>query len=415
MDTALLRTELIGEAVAHALDEDGERDGLLNHFQRNMARGNDLNDEILVEGALLGLTEEYTGLGDVAVASALALRATRDAGGRLTCFSARVDLRQCADGVRDPHDFGAPRGLGGMSFSIRRCGEVLCDNQRGHLGNALYAQCICIKDSADHDEMIRRTERALNRHTLLNLRAQATAAGIRDDEPRFAIYVGRVEDGPDSGAWPRNLKHEDGTSGATRFCSFIGELVLRPLYTRARRLLAIGANNRTGCKLEASGAQYCGVGRGHPFNDAHAGVWRYAVGRDGRRGDLFVFLPWLCEEGDWGDRPLREARFHRVQNYDNDDAPRPPRAAPTPLDAARRRAPPNTTTRAGSRRRGALAPRLPGRRRGRGPPRRLAVRDRSVRLARRPSGGDAAPDPLGARQARQRDASRDLRQHPRRG
>ena len=108
------------------------RDGL-NHFQRNMARGNDLNDEILVEGALLGLTEEYTGLGDVAVASALALRATRDAGGRLTCFSARVDLRSCADGVRDRHDFGAPRGLGGMSFFIRRCGEVLCDNARGHL------------------------------------------------------------------------------------------------------------------------------------------------------------------------------------------------------------------------------------------------------------------------------------------
>ena len=242
MDTALLRAELIGEAVAHALDEDGERDGLLNHFQRNMARGNELNDEILVEGALLGLTEEYTGLGDVAVASALALRATRDAGGRLTCFSARVDLRQCADGVCDRHDFGAPRGLGGMNFFIRRCGEVLCDNPRGHLGNALYAHCICIENADDHDEMIRRTERALNRHTLSNLRAQATAAGILDNEPRFAIYVGRVEDGPDSGAWPRNLKHEDGTSGATRFCSFIGELALRPLYTRARRLLAIGAN-----------------------------------------------------------------------------------------------------------------------------------------------------------------------------
>ena len=154
-----------------------------------------------------------------------------------------------------------------------------------------------------------------------------------DNEPRFAIYVGRVEDGPDSGAWPRNLKHEDGTSGATRFCSFIGELALRPLYTRERRLLAIGANNRTTMKLEASGAQYCGVGRGHPFNDAHAGEWRYALGH-GHRGDLFVFLPLLCEVDGWGDRPLREARFHRVQNYDNDDAPRPTRAAPTPLDAA---------------------------------------------------------------------------------
>ena len=128
MGTTPSRDELIDGAVAHALDEDR---GGLNHFQRNMANGNEVNDEILVEGALRGLTEEYTGLGDVAVASALALRATRDAGGRLTCFSARVDLRQCADGVRDPHDFGAPRGLGGMSFFIRRCGEVSATTRAG--------------------------------------------------------------------------------------------------------------------------------------------------------------------------------------------------------------------------------------------------------------------------------------------
>ena len=92
------------------------------------------------------------------------------------------------------------------------------------------------------------------------------------------------------------------------------ELALRPLYTRARRLLAIGANTRTGMKLEASGAQYCGVGRGHPFNDAHAGHWRYAVG-DGHGRDLFVFLPWLCEVDGWGDRPLCEARFNRAKTY----------------------------------------------------------------------------------------------------
>ena len=110
MGTTPSRDELIDGAVAHALDEDR---GGLNHFQRDMANGNDVNDEILVEGALRLLTEEYTGLGDVAVASALALRATRDAGGRLTCFSARVDLRSCADGVCDRHDFGALRGHGG--------------------------------------------------------------------------------------------------------------------------------------------------------------------------------------------------------------------------------------------------------------------------------------------------------------
>ena len=83
------------------------------------------------------------------------------------------------------------------------------------------------------------------------------------------------------------------------------------MYTRARRLLAIGANTRTGKKLEASGAQYCGVGRGHPFNDAHAGEWRYAAG--GRGDDsMIVILRVLCAR-EWGDRPLREARFNRAK------------------------------------------------------------------------------------------------------
>ena len=105
-------------------------------------------------------------------------------------------------------------------------------------------------------------------------------------------------------------------------------------------------------QLEAVACQLAGVGGGHGLNQAHAGPWRYAAG-DGRRNDtLIVLLATLCAR-EWGDRPLREARFHRVQNYDNDDAPRPTRAAPTPLDAARRRAPPNTTTRTGSRRLGA--------------------------------------------------------------
>ena len=62
----------------------------------------------------------------------------------------------------------------GYSFLVSRprCGEVLCDNPRGHLGNALYAHCIRIENAADHDEMIKRTKDALNYHTLSNLRAR---------------------------------------------------------------------------------------------------------------------------------------------------------------------------------------------------------------------------------------------------
>ena len=162
--------------------------------------------------------------------------------------------------------------------------------------------------------MIKRTTDALNRQTLSNLRAQATAAGIRDDEPRFLNYFGRTEG--EHGAWPRWLKHEAGTSGATRFCTFIAEPGLRPFYGLSHRLLEIGESPRAAMKLEAAGCQFGGVGRGRGFNDAHGGPWRYAVG-DGHRGDLFVFLPWLCVVDGWGDRPLREARFHRAKTYNN--------------------------------------------------------------------------------------------------
>jgi len=60
------------------------------------------------------------------------------------------------------------------------------------------------------------------------------------------------------------------------------------------------------------------------------------VGRGRRDDSLFVFLATLCARG-WGDRPLCEARFHRVQNYNNGDA----RRAHTYRRRARPR-PPNT-------------------------------------------------------------------------
>ena len=189
-----------------------------------------------------------------------------------------------------------------------------------------------IRNRADLVKMIKITKDAVNRSTLENLLAHADAAGIADDEARFLNYFGRTEDR--RGAWARWLDHEAGTSGATRLCRLLRETRLAKYYVRSSRVLAHGDDNRETQQLEAVACQLAGVGGGHGLNQAHAGPWRYAVGRGRRDDTLIVFLATLCASG-WGDRPLCEARFHRVQNYDNDDA----RHAHT----YRRRAPPRPT------------------------------------------------------------------------
>ena len=197
---------------------------------------------------------------------------------------------------------------------------------------ALYVHGFMIRNRADLVKMIKITKDAVNRSTLENLLAHADAAGIGDDEARFLNYFGRTEDR--RGAWARWLDHEAGTSGATRLCRLLREQRLAKYYVRSSRVLAHGDDNRETEQLEAVACQLAGVGGGHGLNQAHAGPWRYAAG-DGRRDDtLYVFLAVLCAS-DWGDRPLREARFHRVQNYDDDDARR--------AHTYRRRAPPRPT------------------------------------------------------------------------
>ena len=191
-----------------------------------------------------------------------------------------------------------------------------------------------INNRADLEEMIKITQDNVNRSTLKNLLAHADAAGIGHDEARFLNYFGRTEGG--HGAWARWLEHEKGTSGATRLCRLLAETRLAQYYVRSSRFLAHGDDNWETEQLEAIACQLAGVGGGHGLNQAHAGPWRYAVGRGRRDDSLFVFLATLCARG-WGDRPLCEARFHRVQNYNNGDA----RRAHTYRRRARPR-PPNT-------------------------------------------------------------------------
>ena len=110
MGDVLKKVTLVPLAVAYALDPSIKR---LNHLQKDMARGNDVIDDILVDGELARMAEQYTGLGDLAAAAAAALIDTQFADGQVNCFGARLDVRQRADGVCDQHDFGALRGLGG--------------------------------------------------------------------------------------------------------------------------------------------------------------------------------------------------------------------------------------------------------------------------------------------------------------
>ena len=253
-------------------------------------------------------------------------------------------------------------------------GVELRDDEHGRAVRALYVHGFMIKNRADLVKMIEITKDAINRSTLENLLAHADAAGIGDDEARFLNYFGRTEDR--RGAWARWLEHEKGTSGATRLCRLLREQRLAKYYVRSSRVLAHGKDNWETQQLEAVACQLAGVGGGHGLNQAHAGPWRYAAG-DGRRDDtVIVFLATLCAR-EWGDRPLREARFHRAKTYNNDDARR--------AHTYRRRAP-RRPTKHNDPRRLSTPSRRPGAASGRAAPRpRTAssrARSRPARSAR---------------------------------
>ena len=107
----LSRLDAIKLAVARGVARSGVKRAL-DHLQLEMAYGDDVIEELLVNGKFEELVHKYEGLSDLAAASGSAVESIADDASK-HCFHARVDVSERDDGVCDPHDFGALRGLGG--------------------------------------------------------------------------------------------------------------------------------------------------------------------------------------------------------------------------------------------------------------------------------------------------------------
>ena len=106
----LSRLDAIKLAVARGVARSGVKRAL-DHLQLEMAYGDDVIEELLVNGRFDALVHEYEAVGDLAAVCGHALRGIADA--YKHCVNARVDVSERDDGVCDRHDFGALRGLGG--------------------------------------------------------------------------------------------------------------------------------------------------------------------------------------------------------------------------------------------------------------------------------------------------------------
>ena len=103
--------DAIKVAIARGVDRGTIKRGL-DHLQLEMAYGDEQIKELLVNGKFEELVHKYEGLSDLAAASGSAVESIADDASK-HCFHARVDVSERDDGVCDPHDFGALRGLGG--------------------------------------------------------------------------------------------------------------------------------------------------------------------------------------------------------------------------------------------------------------------------------------------------------------
>ena len=103
--------DAIKVAIARGVDRGTIKRGL-DHLQLEMAYGDEQIKELLVNGKFEELVHKYEGLSDLAAACGSAVESIADDASK-HCFHARVDVSERDDGVCDPHDFGALRGLGG--------------------------------------------------------------------------------------------------------------------------------------------------------------------------------------------------------------------------------------------------------------------------------------------------------------